>query len=382
VGTDQIVFRLSTPDAAFLEAATIAVLPARLARSPALPAAALVGAGPYRVAHVDRDHGIRLTAFEEFVLGVPSLPAIEFRIVSDSLMRALELRHGSVDLVQNALDPDTVEWIATHAPELHVHRGPSDTVQYLGINFAHPVLADVRVRRAIAYAIDRESIVLHLLEGQAEIADGLFAPHHWAHADGLRVHRHDPALASRLLDEAGFPDPDGPGPAPRIVLSYKTTTNDLARRNAEAIAQQLAAVGIRLEILSYEWGTFFSDIRRGSFHLYSLQWVGVGDPDILRQILHSGMVPPDGNNRGRYHNVRVDRLTQAAAGEMDLDRRRRIYARVQRIAARQLPFIPLWWPQNVVVSTSRLEGFKPHPAGDLFELYRSRLARPPRLAAR
>ena len=187
-------------------------------------------------------------------------------------MRALELRHGSIDFVQNALDPDTVEWISEHPDGLRVTRGPSNTVQYLGMNLEHPALTDVRVRRALAHAIDRESIVRHLLEGQAKLADGLLPPHHWAHAARMRSYRFDPPRARRLLDEAGLTDPDGTGPAPRLVLSYKTTTNELARRTAEAIAQQLAAVGIRLDIMSYQSGTFFADIRRGSFHLYSLQW--------------------------------------------------------------------------------------------------------------
>ena len=110
--------------------------------------------------------------------------------------------------------------------------------------------------------------------------------------------------------------------------------------------------------------------------------VGVHDPDIFRQVLHSEMTPPNGNNRGRYRNRRVDRLTERGAGEMNRDRRRRIYARVQRIAARELPYVSMWWPEHVLVSTNRLQGFTPHPAGDLFELYRSRLAGPPRLAGR
>jgi peptide/nickel transport system substrate-binding protein len=242
------------------------------------------------------------------------------------------------------------------------------------MNLEHPPISDVRVRRAIAYAIDRESIVRHLLKGQAEVADGLLPPHHWAHTSRVRSYGFDPERARRLLDRAGLADPDGPGPQPRVTLSYKTTTDELARRSAEAIAEQLAAVGIHLDILTYEWGTFFADVQRGSFHLYSLKWIGISDPDIYRQILHSRMIPPEGNNRGRYRSRRMDRLTERGVSVIDRSERRRVYARVQRVSARALPFIPLWWPQTVVVSTRRLEGFTPHPAGDLFELSRAHLA--------
>jgi peptide/nickel transport system substrate-binding protein len=371
---DEIVFHLNEPDAAFLEAASVAVLPARLARAPSLAPSELVGAGPYRMEEFAENRTIRLAAFERFPLGAPALPGIEFRIVPDGLMRALELRHGSIDFVQNALDPDTVDWMATQAEGLRVERGRSSSFQYLGMNLEHPALADVRVRRALAQAIDRESIVRHLLKGQAEIADGLLPPQHWAHTSRVRHYAFDPVLARRLLDRAGFPDPDGDGPRPRFSLSYKTTTDELARRTAEAIAEQMKAVGIHLDVLTYEWGTFFADVQSGSFHLYSLKWIGISDPDIFRQILSSQMIPPAGNNRGRYRSARMDRLTERGSATVDLAVRRRVYARVQRLAARELPFIPLWWPQTVVVTTARLEGFTPHPAGDLFDLSRARLA--------
>ena len=381
VAPDTVVFELSRADASFLEAATLALLPLRLATMRNLAPTDLTGAGPYRIVSAGDDGSIRLSAYERFPLGAPSIPSIEIRVVGDAMMRALELRHGTVGFVQNALDPDTVEWMATHAANLAIYRCASSNFQYLGVNLEVPVLADVRVRRALAHAIDRESIVTHLMAGQALVADGLLPPQHWAYTPHKRRYRFDPERARRLLDHAGLHDPDGPGPLPRMTLSYKTTTQDLARRTAEAIAEQLAAVGIRLDISTYEWATFFEDIKRGSFHLYSLQWAGITDPDMYRQILHSTMVPPTGNNRGRYRDPRMDRLTNRAATTMSREARRRLYIRIQRQEARDLPYVPLWWPERVVVATDRLKDFRPAPSGDLFALYRSRLA-PPKENAR
>jgi peptide/nickel transport system substrate-binding protein len=162
---------------------------------------------------------------------------------------------------------------------------------------------------------------------------------------------------------------------PRIVLSFKTTTDELSRRIGEVLAAQLAAAGIRIEIRSYEWGTFFADIQRGDFHLYSLQWVGIGDPDILRQILHSEMRPPVGANRGGLVDHRSDALTVRARSETRVEARRRLYARIERRVARLLPYVPLWWPERVVVSSRRLIGFHPHPAGDLLGLLEAHLER-------
>jgi peptide/nickel transport system substrate-binding protein len=250
---------------------------------------------------------------------------------------------------------------------------PYDAFQYLGINLRRPALADVRVRRAIAYAIDRDAIVHYVLAGQAETANGLLPPHHAFHDDDVRGYAYDPARARRLLDSAGYPDPDGDGPLPRLRLRYTTSTVELRRRIAEVIAADLAAVGIELSIESYEWATFFDDIAHGDYDLYSLAWIGIRDPDLFRIVFHSAMTPPAGSNRGGFANARMDRLTERGRAEGDPAARRAIYARVQRVAARTLPYVPLWWPKNVVVMSARLEGFTPHPAGDFGALVHAHL---------
>src|SRR5438093_11546469 len=130
----------------------------------------------------------------------------------------------------------------------------------------------------------------------------------------------------------------------------------------------LAAVAIGREVRSCEWGTFYDDIRRGNFQLYSLAWVGVSDPDFFFTMLHSTMKPPRGNNRGGYADSEIDRLTELGRRTLDTAERRRIYAAVQRRAAEELPVIPLWWADNVVVQSERLCGFVPYSDGSLISL--------------
>jgi peptide/nickel transport system substrate-binding protein len=373
LGEHSVRFSLSEPNAAFFEAATIGILPARLATAGRIADADLVGAGPYRLDQVLDGSGLRLEAAPRYPGPGPYISRIEIRVVPDELMRAVELDHGSVDFAQNAVDPDTVAWLAETSDTVVVDERLSSNFQYLGINLEHPALGDVRVRRAIAYALDRNAIVTHLLRGQAKPATGLLPPEHWAYNGDVRTYDHDPARARRLLDRAGITDPDGDGPRPRLTLSYKTTTIELRRRIAVALADQLSAIGIELEILTYEWGTFFADVRSGSFHLYSLEWVGITDPDIYRQVFHSKMIPPNGNNRGHYIDRKIDRLTDHARRELDRDRRRKLYERIQRRTARTLPYIPLWWPDRVVVANRRLRDFTPAPSGDLFGLSTARL---------
>ncbi len=362
---DEIVFTLREPDAAFMEAATFAILKAEAADSPPGSAQALAATGPYRVESMAADKHITLVVNDAYPDKRPGIDRLVFRIVPEATMRALELEKGSISFVQNGIDPDTLAWMKHERIPHNLNRGPSNTSQYLGINHRYPPLADVRVRRAIAHAIDVDAIVEHVLKGTATVATGLLPPHHWAYTSRVRRYAFDPDEARRLLRRAGYR---------RLQLSYKTTTQELSRRVAEVLAYQLSQVGVDLEVSSFEWGTFYGDIKRGNFHLYSLAWVGIADPDILRLVFHTAMTPPDGNNRGKFSHPRMDRITDAARTETDRQARTRLYRRAQRIAARRLPYVPLWWPDNMVVSTTRLQGFTPDPSGDLLPLASASMA--------
>jgi peptide/nickel transport system substrate-binding protein len=162
--------------------------------------------------------------------------------------------------------------------------------------------------------------------------------------------------ARALLDEAGYPDRDGAGPMPRLRLSLKTSTAEAYRLQAAVIQQNLADVGIELEIRSYEFATLFADVIRGNVQLYTLLWVGVTDPDMLRRVFHSSQIPPGGFNRGYYRNAEVDRLLDAATVALSEADRRRLYGEAQRIIAADAPYISLWYETHVAVAQARLTG--------------------------
>ena len=140
------------------------------------------------------------------------------------------------------------------------------------------------------------------------------------------------------------------------------------------LQEQLRRVGIALDIRSYEWGTFFSDIRKGNFQLYTLTWVGVTDPDIYHYIFHSGNVPPHGANRGRYRNADVDRLLERGRTAYAPKTRREVYGQVQEILGRDLPYVNLWHATNVAVLNQRVRGFVLYPDEDMISLKDVRLA--------
>jgi len=348
-----VVFRLSEPFAPFLSTMVRGIVPAG---SPARGYTPPAGAGPYRIDDVSPDGEAVLSAFDGYYAGPPAIRAVTVKFVPDSNVRFLELKAGSVNFALNGVDPDLLP-AAGASGRLAVEEAPGGNVTYLGFNLRDRVLSDARVRRAIAAAIDRESIVRALWKGRADLAESILPPGSWAADAGIPPARFDPARARRLLDEAGYPDPDGDGPLPRLRLTYKTSQNELRRRVAAAIQEQLRQIGITLEIQSLEWGTFFSDVKRGNFQIYSLTWVGIADPDIFHHAFHSASAPPDGANRGGYSEPEVDRLTEAARRETSREKRREMYLRVQRILARDLPVFPLWVGRNVLVRDRRLTGF-------------------------
>jgi peptide/nickel transport system substrate-binding protein len=285
------------------------------------------------------------------------------RIIPDAVVRVLELERGGVGFVQESLEPEILAELRRRRG-LRVTITPGTSVGYLAFNVRDPRLRDRRVRRAIAAAIDTDAVVRSLLGDTARPATGLLTPEHWAYAQARRVRR-SARLARRLLDRAGFADPDGDGPRARFRLVYKTSNQPARRRLAEALQADLARVGIALDVRTYEWGTLFADVRSGNFELAAMTWVGVADPDLYRLAYHSAMVPPTGMNRGAYASRTMDRLTNAGRRTRDPAARRAIYARVQRWAAHDLPVLPLFWEDRVVVATERLHGFVPQPSGDL-----------------
>lgn len=367
-----VVFRLREVSAAFLESTSLGILPARLTATGPVGPAAVVGSGPFRVAGILDGGGVDLAPWADAPDGPPRLARVRFRVVPDGVVRALELANGGVHLVQNALDPDLLPWLAAR-PELELVVSPGTTFQYLGLNLRDPRLADRRVRAALAAGIDRGAIVHHVLRDTATPATGLLPPSHWAYTGDVARHPYDPARAGALLEEAGL----GRTAAElRRRFSYKTSTVELRRRIAEVFQHDLATLGLGLDVRSYEWATFYEDIKRGNFELYSLAWVGVRDPDIYFRMFHSTMRPPAGVNRGSYASAAMDALVTAARATEDRAERRRLYGEVQRLAAEDLPIVPLWWAENVVVKHRGLTGFVPAPDGSLRSLARARLVTP------
>jgi peptide/nickel transport system substrate-binding protein len=313
------------------------------------------------------DDRVELTRFDDYFDGRPQNRGVILKIVPDDVMRGLELRKGTADIVVNDLTPDIVHQLGGQ-PGLQTVEAPGVDYQYLGLNLRDPILRDVRVRQAIAYAIDTHAIIEYLRRGLATPAAGLLPAQSWAVAPDAFRFPHDPDRARALLDQAGYPDPDGDGPAPRLRLSLKiSNTQEYNRLQAAAIQQNLRAVGIDLDVRTYEFATLYADVTTGNFQMFSLQWTAgsLADPDILRRVFHSTQVPPAGFNRGYYRNPAVDALLDEASTATDEARRTVLFQQVQRLVALDVPYVSLWNKTNFVVAQRSLAGVHISPVGDL-----------------
>lgn len=363
-GERTVRFHLVEPVATFLSDLELGVLSAEAARD---GDGAVIGAGAYRVAGGGTER-VLLERNPHYHGDAPPMPRVEVRTVRDANARAIMLVGGSADMTQNGLRLDLVEAVAGRA-RVTVDSGPGVILTYMMMQNEDPVLADVRVRRAIAHAIDRERIIELKLGGRAVLATGLLPPSHWAYEGEVDTYEYDPDRARALLDQAGYPDPDGPGGAPRLTLSYKTSANQFRLALARIIAAQLGEVGIEVEVRAFEFGTFFTDIKQGNYQIATMQTAAITEPDYYYTYFHSSRVPDPGtlfgHNRWRYRDARVDELVERGRRVIDRDQRLRLYGEVQEILARDVPVIPLWHEDNVVIRNVDVRGYEIVPSASL-----------------
>ncbi len=356
-----VIIRLKEPYAALLwnlSDGAIGIVPAgsgeELAQHP-------IGTGPFRFVSQAQDREVLIERNDQYWGKPAGLTRVRFNVVPDATTRALELRKGSADVEIDALPGDMVVALARQ-PQLLVERAPGTGYQYLAMNLRDPILKDVRVRQALAYAIDRGPILHYLWHDMARPANSVLPPQSWAYDPHAKVYPYDAAKARQLLEEAGYPA--GPGGV-RFHLTMKTSTDESTRLLCAVLQQQLRQVGIALDIRSYEFATFYADVVRGAFQLYSLRWVGGSnqDPDIFENAFDSASFAPRRANRGYYSNPEVDRLIAEARRSVDLSQRAAAYDRIQEILNEDLPYVNLWWADNVLVHTRRLENVQLSPDG-------------------
>jgi peptide/nickel transport system substrate-binding protein len=319
-----------------------------------------IGSGPFKFVSARQDRDLVIERNDQYWGAKPQLRRVRFIVVPDETTRALELRKGSGDVLINALTGDTVR-VLRNQPNLATDVSPGSNYAYLALNTRDPILKDVRVRKAIAYAIDRAEIIHYLMSDLAKPSNSVLPPQSWAYNPSATDYTHDPAAANRLLDAAGYVKKNGA----RFQLTMKTSTDASTRLLAAALQQQLRDIGIDLQIRTFEFATFYADVTKGAYQIHSLRWIGGNqDPDIFESIFDTNSFAPKRQNRTFYSNARVDELIKIGRSTVNQEDRRRAYFELQDIVNRDVPYINLWYFDNVLVHTRRVRNLQVSPAGN------------------
>ncbi len=334
-----VLFYLNAPDRHFPAKLLLGILPAELVESQHDFARLPVGSGPLVL--LDSHNKWRLQRLDDGQL-------ISLVEVKDPTVRMLKLVHAEVDLIQGDLPPESVRYLQAK-PGLTVKTAVGVNFSYLGLNTQDPQLKKLKVRQALAHAIDRQAIIDKAMLQHSRLGGAILPPEHYAQQQTLPAYAYDPALARRLLQEAGVSLP--------LKLVYKTSTDPQRLRLATIMQAQMRAAGIDLEIRSLDWATFFAEIKQGNFQLYGLTWVGVKTPEIYAQAFASDSVPPKGFNRGRYQDAELDKLLSTEDWQA-----------VTRRVHQQLPYIPLWYEGQFAAMQKGMQNYSPKADGNWDDL--------------
>lgn len=331
-----------------------------------------LGTGPFRFVHYDSSQQVLdLEAFSDYWEGPARIQSLRVRVISDTNALQAELRTGRVDMapLPTSLSPDAIKLLGQD-PSLQVLQFTGSNVNLLTFNTSQAPLDNVRVRQAIAFAVNRESMIRDLLLGQAKIAHSILPEDSWAYTPGQK-YSYDPAMAKKLLDEAGFKDPDGDGPQLRFSkpLVYKVSGSSVsARQYAGVIQNYLKEVGVPVSIETAELNTLFDQLRYGQFQIFYGQWVGGNqDPLFYKDLFATSEIPTQeraARNRSRYSNKELDALLDEGVNTYDREKAFGLYSRIQEIVSRDLPVFPLWYQANMVIASKNVGNIQVNASGD------------------
>ena len=331
-----------------------------------------MGAGPYRLKSWEPGSRIVLEASPTYFAGKPHINEVVYRIIPDNATMFMETRAGRLDV----MDLSPLQYLRqTSGPvwqsRFHKFRYLASVYIFLGFNLEHPFFKDVRVRRAISMAIDREGIIKGVLLGQGVPAFGPFKPGSWPYHPGLKTLPRNVAAARALLAEAGFADHDGDGLLDRdgqpLAFTILTNQGNEQRILAATVMQsQLREVGIDVRIRTVEWAAFIREfVNKGRFDAVLLGWTIPQDPD-LYSVWHSSQTFEGGLNFTHYRNPEVDRLLEESQSTPDQKKRAELYYRIQEIFADEQPYCFLFVPYALPVVQRRFQGIEPALAGIMY----------------
>ncbi len=335
-----------------------------------------IGTGPFRVVRWNRGDRVELRANPHYYLGAPKLKSIVVQTIPDENTGINALRTHDVDWMFEP-SPNLYNVLKT-LPDTAIHFVNEPQTLRMFINNTRPLLKDIRVRRAIAYATDKPALVQRLTGGSALVAGADQPPSSWAYRRDVMTYGPDPAKARALLKQAGFTfGTDGIARKSGQALSLDMSTNssNATRRLVETQLQSmLRAAGIDVVIKNYPGTTFFATYGQGGvmatghYDLAISGWIAGSDPDD-HSLYVCNALPPNGTNYDRYCSPQMDAAQHAALASYREPDRRIAYRTVQALIARDVPEIVIWYARFPQATNPDFRGFAPNPVNEAWNAY-------------
>ena len=322
-----------------------------------------VGTGPFVFKKYVKDTLIRYNRNDRYWGSPAKVQKLVFSITPDPNVRYQKLKAGECHLI---IEPAPADLKSMQADgRLKVLQGPGLNVGYLAINTAKKPFDNVLVRRAINHALNKKSYIQAIYLGHAIPAFNPFPPTVWSYNREIQDYDYNPTKAKKLLAQAGFPK----GFETEIwTLPVTRPYNPNGKKMGEMMQADLAKVGIRAKLVTFDWPTYIKKTRSGEQQLMQLGWTGGnGDPDNFLNILLSCSSVKIGSNVSRWCDQNFDKLILQAKESNDKKERIKLYQEAQKIFKKEAPWVPIAHSIIFRAMAKNVQNYKIDPfGGDIF----------------
>lgn len=311
-----------------------------------------VGTGPYKWVEWVADERIVLEANPDYYAGRPSMDRVQFRFIPEASVRLAELESGGTDLIAGVPAQDLRRLNVSLLVDLHTVIGTN--YRLVAFNTSVKPYDDLRVRQAIAHALDRQKIVDVVWPGRGVVAEGPIPPTSWAYDERFKGLGFNLNRAKQLMAEAGH--------ASGFEMNYLMTAGEEAQREVALLIDQLKAINVTVKVTAVEFPTLLDRLLKTTYDTLRVGWTVNPEPDaLLYSPFHSSAI--GGFNFTKYKNARVDELLDRGRTVTNQNDRVRIYREAQRLIVQDAPMAFLFHERRTYATRKAVTGFRPHVSG-------------------
>lgn len=318
-----------------------------------------VGTGPFVFVRYDKDTMIRYEANNEYFKGKPKIDKMVFAITTDPSVRFQKLKTGECHLIAEPAPAD-VKAMESEA-KIQVMKQSGLNVGYLAMNTQKKPFDNALVRQAINHALNKKSYIDAIYLGNAVVAKNPIPPSIWSYNNKVHDYDYSPEKAKELLTKAGFPN----GFETELwTLPVSRPYNPNGKKMGEMMQSDLAKVGIKVKLLTFDWPTYLAKSRKGEHSLIQLGWTGDnGDPDNFMNVLLGCQSVESGSNTARWCDKTYDKMMQDARSQVNPKQRSKLYEEAQMLFKKEAPWVTIAHSTVFKGLSKNVSGYKMHPLG-------------------